>query len=157
MCYIILLISLFLELALSNVLPNILIPLFLLTSLTFVYPCFKKNNFNFFIVCTISGLFYDIIINSMFINTICFGICSGIIILIYNYLKYNIFNSNIINIIIIMVYRIISYLLLCVLDYINFNISKLLEGIYNSLIINIIYGIIIYFIINLFINLHKKN
>ncbi len=157
MAYVVILISLFLELALSNVLPNILTPLLLLTSITFVYPLFKKNNTNYFIVCIISGLLYDIIINSTFINTITFGICSGIVIFIYNYLKYNILNSSIINIIVIIFYRTISYLLLFILDYTNFNIFVLTEGIYNSLIINVIYGILLYFIINLFINSHKKN
>ena len=154
MAYILLVISFIMELVFSNILPNILMPLFLITSFIFIYPLFKKNNQNFFIVCTICGLFYDIITNSIFLNTICFGITSGFIILLYSYLKYNIFNSSLINLIIIIIYRIISYLLLCIIDYINFNWFKLLESIYNSIIINVLYGIILFLILILYVKMN---
>lgn len=152
MIYIILIFSFLFEAAFTNIVNiySFLTPLFLLTSLIILYPYFRKNNFNFVIVSIICGLFYDIsFTGSPFINTISLGICSGLIILGYNYMNYNIVNSNFINLIIISIYRIISYLLLCIIDYIKFNEIYLLEGIYNSLLINVIYGIIIFIIVSL--------
>ena len=152
MIYIIILFSFLFESVFSNIVNSysFLTPLFLLTSLGILYPYFKNKRINFFIVCIICGLFYDIVFtDSPFINTISFGLCSGLIILIYNYVNYNIFSSNIINIINIIFYRVISFLLLCIIDFINFNELILLEGIYNSLLINIIYGIILFIIMDL--------
>ena len=152
MIYVILIFSFLFEASFTNIVNiySFLIPLFLLTSLTILYPYFKKNNFNFVIVSIICGLFYDIgITGTPFINTISFGICSGFIILGYNYMNYNIVNSNFINIIIICIYRIIGYLLLCIIGYVGFNEITLLEGIYNSLLVNVIYGIITFIIVGL--------
>lgn len=152
MVYVIILLSFLFESIFTNIVNSysFLTPLFLLTSLSILYPYFKNKRINFIIICIICGLFYDIAFtDSPFINTISFGICSGFIILSYNYVSYNIYSSNIINIINIIFYRIISYLLLCIIDYINFNELNLLEGIYNSLLVNIIYGIIIFIIVEL--------
>ena len=152
MIYIVIIFSFLFESTFTNIMDSysFLTPLFLLTSLSLLYPYFKNNRFNFVIVCIICGLVYDIsFTDSTFINTISFGICSGLIILSYNYVNYNIFSSNVINIINIIIYRIISYLFLCIISYVNFNESILLEGIYNSLLVNIVYGIIIYLILDL--------
>ena len=129
---------------------SFLTPLFLLTALSMLYPYFKNKKTNFIIVCIICGLFYDIAFtNSLFINTISFGFFGALIILGYNYFTYNIFSSNFINIIGIIFYRIVSFLLLCIIDFINFNEVILLQGIYNSLLANLIYGIIMFLIIDL--------
>lgn len=152
MVYIILIFSFLFETMFTNIvtIDSFLIPLFLLTSLSILYPYFKKNKLTFFIASVICGFFYDIMVtNSPFINTISFGICSGIIVLSYNYMNYNIVNSNFINVIIIMIYRIVSYLLLFIIDFIKFNRNNLLQGIYNSILVNIIYGVILYIVIDL--------
>lgn len=136
---------------------SIFIPLFTLTSLVLIYPYFKKKNFNYFLVCLILGLFYDIAFaDSIFINTICFGIISGLNMLIYNYVKYNVYTSNITNIIIIITYRIISYIILLSINYIHFNSKIFFKGIYSSLLINIAYGIILYFIIDILAKILNK-
>ena len=152
MIYIVIIFSFLFESIFSNIVNSysFLTPLFLLTSLSILYPYFKKNKFNFVIACIICGFFYDIAFtDSLFINTITFGLCSEIIILGYNYVNYNIYSSNFINIINIVFYRVLSYLFLCIVDFINFNESILLEGIYNSLLVNVIYGIILFIIIDL--------
>lgn len=152
MIYAIIIFSFLFESTFSNIVSSnsILTPLFLLTSLSILYPYFKNNKINFFIVCCICGLFYDIVFtDSIFINTISFGICSGIILIGYNFVNYNICSCNFINIINIVFYRIISYLLLCIVDFISFKESLLLEGIYNSLIVNLIYGILLFIIVDL--------
>lgn len=151
MIYLILIFSFLFESAFSNIIPktSFLSPIFLLTSLVLLYPYFKNKYLNFILVCIFCGLFYDICFtNSLFINTLIFFLSSFLIILGFNYINYNIYSSNILNLIIIVIYRFISYILLCVVDYISFN-KIILSGIYNSILANIIYGIIMYIIINL--------
>ncbi len=157
MIYILIILSFILEAVLSNIISiPLLTPLFLIVSLTISYPYFKNNKFNFVMTCALTGLIYDISFSdSLYINTISFGLLSAIVIIGYDYLKYNIINCNIINVIVIIFYRIISYLLLCFIDYINFNFKLLLEGIYNSLILNIIYATLIYLILHFTSKLFK--
>ena len=133
------------------------IPLFTITSLVLIYPYLKKRKENYIIICLILGLFYDIAFaDSVFVNTVSFGIMGGLIILYYNYVKYNIYTSNIINVIILISYRIISYIILLSINYISFNSKIFFSGIYNSLFINIIYGIILYMIIELLSKIFNK-
>ena len=152
MKYLVLVISLLLEAIFSNIvsLNSLLIPLFLITSLVIIYPYFCKKNINFFLVCLVSGFLYDLIFaDSLFINTLSFSFIGIIIILGYSYVNYSIYSSNILNIIIIILYRIISYLLLCIIGYTTFNENILLSGISSSLILNVIYGLILYLVIDM--------
>ena len=147
MVYILIFISFLFEVFITNIvnINSFLIPLFVITSFTILYPYFLNKKINFIVTCVVSGFLYDIACtNSMFINTICFGFCGGLIIFFYNYIKYSIYSSNLINIVNIIFYRFISYLLLIIVDYMSFNKLTLLEGIYNSILINVVYGIIIY-------------
>ena len=151
MIYVILIFSFLFEATITNILPlnSLLTPLFLLTSLTLIYPYFKNKNLNYIIVCIICGLFYDITLtNSSFINTLSFPLYGGLIILGYNYINYNMISSNFLNVFVLIIYRIITYLLLCIVDFIKFDEVLLLEGIYNSLIANVIYGIFIYMLVD---------
>ena len=147
MIYFILAFSLLFEVAVSNIVGmyTFLTPFFTLTALTMLYPYFNNKKVNFIITCTIIGFIYDVIFtDSLFINTLTFALISLLIILIYNYIKYNIINSSIINVIAISIYRIISYVLLLIVDYLSFNFHTLSSGIYNSLLINIVYGVLVY-------------
>ncbi len=149
MKYLIIILSFLLESIATNIVnkSSLFIPLFLLTSLVFLYPYFNNKKENFIITTSICGLIYDIsFTNSIFINTLSFGICGIIIIKIYNYINNNMFNSSFLNIIILIMYRIISYLLLCIVNYTSFDESILLKGIYSSIIANVIYGIVIYLV-----------
>ena len=151
MIYSVLIVSFLLEASLSTIVSinSLFAPLFLLTSLTILFPYFKNKKENFFIVCLICGLFYDIAFyNSIFVNTISFAMFSGFVILCYNYINYNIFNSNFLNIFALIFYRIISYLILCIVDFVSFNQNILIKGIYSSILANLIYGVLIYIIIN---------
>lgn len=159
MIWLVLVFSFLLESVFTNIVStnSFLIPLFSITSLVLIYPYFKNKNINYFIVCLILGLFYDIVFaDSIFVNTISFGILSGLIIFSYNYVKYNIYTSSIINIIILISYRIITYIILLSINYISFNNKIFLSGIYKSLLINIVYGILLYIIIDLLAKLFNK-
>lgn len=157
-CFI-LIFSFLLEAAFTNIVSgnSFLIPLFTITSLVLIYPYFKNKNINYIIVCLILGLFYDIAFaDSIFVNVISFGLLGGIIILCYNYVKYNIYTANIINVILLISYRIISYIILLSINYISFNNKIFFSGIYKSLLINIIYGILLYIIIELLAKILNK-
>ena len=148
---IVIVLSFFLEIMFSNIVTfsSLFIPLFLIVSLVLMYPYFKSKLY-FIIVCAICGLIYDLgFLNTAFINTLCFTTTGLMIMLIHSYMNYNLVSTNIVNIIIIVFYRIISYLLLCLTAYTNFHITTLFRGIYSSLIINIIYGITVYLLLNL--------
>ncbi len=160
MIYIYLILSFLLEAICTNIfsLDSLFIPLFTLTALVIIYPCFNNKVFNFIITSVILGLVYDIAFSSsIFINTIVFGISSALIILLYNYVNFSIYSSILFNIVIIIFYRLVSYLILCVIEYLNFNQSLLFKGIYSSLIINILYGIVSYILLYCILNKYKNN
>ncbi len=158
---IVLIISFLLEIIFSNIvfLTSLFIPLFLIVSLVIIYP-YSKSKVSFVIICSICGLIYDLgFLNTAFVNTLCFTVLGLLIIFLHTYINYNLVSTNIVIIIIISLYRIISYLLLCLTAYISFNVNTLFIGIYSSLIINIIYGVSIYLILE-FISIRfniKKN
>lgn len=159
MIYIYIIFSFIFEAIFTNIfsLNSIFLPFFTITSLVVIYPFFNNKTSNFVITSIILGLLYDIVFSSsLFINTIVFGVSAFIIICFYSYAHFNVYSSIIINIIIIIFYRILSYLLLCMIEYLNFNQTVLFKGIYSSLIINIIYGILSYFLIYYIFKKHKK-
>ena len=130
---------------------SLFIPLFTLTSIIILYPFFdiKENFHKYIIISIIFGLLYDIVYtNSVFINTISFTICSVILIFMNHYINSSLILKLGVVTIVIAIYRFISYLLLCIFNYLNFNENILLKGIYSSLIINIIYATILYIISN---------
>lgn len=159
MISLVLIFSFFFEAIFTNIVSvnSIFIPLFLITALVLIYPYFNNKKLNYLIVSLIIGIFYDIgFSDTIFVNTIGFGILSGIIIICYNYVNYNIYTANIINVIILITYRIITYIILLSINYISFSRYILFKGIYSSIIINIIYGIILYIIIDLLAKIFNK-
>ena len=152
MIYFILIFSFLVEGSFSNLISShsIFIPLFFLSSLTFLYPYFNGKKLNFIIASLICGLFYDVIYtNSLFVNTLDFTLCGYLIILCYSYVNYNLISSSFINVVVLIFYRIFGYLLLCFVSYISFNFTDLCKSIYSSIISNLIYGIVLYSLINL--------
>ena len=127
---------------------SLFLPLFSITSLVITYSYFnKEKKYSFILISIIIGILYDIsYTDSLFINTFTFTICCLLIVLIDNYISNGFINKMCINIIIIIMFKVISYLLLFVFGFIKFNQNILIKGIYSSLILNIIYGVILYFI-----------
>ena len=146
---IVLILSFFLEIIFSNIIPftSLLVPLFLVVSIVIVYP-YSKSKLYFVIICFICGLIYDLgFFNTVFVNTLCFTAIGLLIIFLHTYINYNLVSTSIVTVIIIVLYRLISYLLLCLTAYTNFYVDTLFRGIYSSLIINVIYGISIYLLL----------
>ena len=120
-------------------------PLFTLISLIIIYPYFHTKEKKYFILSFSTGLLYDIVYTNTFIfNAIIFLIISYIIKKINSYISNNYVNVAIISLIIIILYRLLVYFILCLINYLNFNISSLLYSIADSLVLNMIYSIILY-------------
>lgn len=152
----IIIISFLLDGIISNLISinSLLVPFFSLVCLLILYPYFNGNIKKFIIVSILVGLFYDIIYtDSIFVNTFIFLLMSLFIIKINEYVNNNLFNICGLSIILITLYRIFSYMLLCMVGYLNFDGNLLIKGIYTSLIINVIYASILFYITNY---LYKK-
>lgn len=147
---IIIILSFLLEGIFTNIVSmnSYLLPLFTITSLVITYPYFnKEKQYRFVLAATIIGIVYDIAYtNSLFVSTFTFSICSLLIILINNYIPNSFIGKMCINIFTIILFRIISYLLLFIFRFTTFNYHILIKGILSSLILNIIYGIFLYYV-----------
>lgn len=120
-------------------------PLFTLLSLIIIYPKFTKKINKYYLTSFLLGLIYDIAVtDTLFLNAFIFLLLSYIINYIFRKIPYNYLSVLIISVISIIYYRVITYIVLLLLNYLNFNILILLKSIYNSLILNIIYITILY-------------
>ena len=120
-------------------------PLFTLLSLIIIYPKFIKKINKYYLTSFLLGLIYDIAVtDTLFLNAFIFLLLSYIINYIFRKTPYNYLSVLIISFISIIYYRVITYIVLLLLNYLNFNLLTLLKSIYNSLILNIIYITILY-------------
>ena len=153
MIILVLLVSFVLEGILSIIIPtnSLFIPIFSIIALATVYPLFKDNRIKYLIYASSLGLLYDIVYtNTPFTNTLSFLVTAYIISLIYEYIKVSKFNILLIDIIVILFYQTFSYMFLCILSYSKFNETTFIENLYSSLISNVIYGLILYIILEIF-------
>lgn len=135
---------------------TLFLPLFTIVSLVIIYPYFNNNNLKYFRYVAIIGLLYDITyLNTLFFNFFIF-VMIGFIIGLFNYLlSNNLYTSTIITVIAIILYRVINYLFVVIFKNQPFDFMNLLESIYSSLLLNIVYCIIIYITTELYSKKHK--
>jgi len=114
-------------------------PLFTLLSLILIYPKYNKKDNRYFIISFIIGLIYDIVLNTLFLNSFIFLLLSYILRIIFNKIKYNYLSILFISILSIIYYRIVNYIILVILNYLEFNIFTLFKSICSSILLNIIY------------------
>ena len=135
---------------------SLFLPLFTIVSLAIIYPYFNNNNYRYFRYIAIIGLLYDITyLNTLFFNFFIFMML-GFIIGLFNYLlSNNLYTNILITAITIIVYRITNYLFVVIFKNHTFNFLTLLESIYSSLLLNIIYCIIIYVFTEIYSKKHK--
>ena len=128
---------------------NIFIPMFTLLSLIIILPYFNNKSNNYLAVCAIFGLLYDIVFTNTFLfNAALFTLTGFIIMLLDNGLADNYFNSIIKMLIVIIIFDSLTYVILLMLDYIDYNILDLLLKIAKSLLLNFIYITVFYFCTN---------
>lgn len=160
---IIIIISILLDGILTNFLPylytdlSILTPLFTLVSIFMIYPFFRKKEKTYFIIIFIVGIIYDLFYtNLLFFNGVLF-LSIGLLIK-YIYKTYEITSLRLILYIIILVssYELLTGIILLIYNVVPVTFYKVFYKIINSLLLNIIYGELIYLIIKLIPNKYKK-
>lgn len=114
-----------------------------LLSLIFLY---KKEHY--YIISLFTGLVYDILYSNIFINTILYLFIAYIIKYIFSYKKYNLLNIIITSMFIIFIYNLINCFILYYIYNINVSILYLVKNIIYIYIFNILYILLIFFILN---------
>ena len=146
---IILVISFLLEGVISNFVPvnGFLAPLFTLTALIIIYPLFDES-FEYYKYAFITGLAYDLFYTDTIIfHAIIFTFMAFLITRLNLVLSDNYVNVLIIIAICILVYRVITYGLLILVSSMSFDFLSLVFSILKSLIINLIYSVILFFVV----------
>ena len=146
---IILVISFLLEGVISNFVPvnGFLAPLFTLTALIIIYPLFDES-FEYYKYAFITGLAYDLFYTDTIVfHAIIFTFMAFLITRLNLVLSDNYVNVLIIIAICILVYRVITYGLLILVSSMSFDFLSLVFSILKSLIINLIYRVILFFVV----------
>ena len=158
MIIILMLLSFFLDSILSIIVSHngLFLPLFSVVVLVIIYPYFKGDKLSYFKYSAIYGLVYDIVYtDTLFMNFFVFLIIALGIHFISYLLSDNIYTNLLLILIAIILYRFVSYVLLVIAHHIGFSFFLLFESIYSSLIINVIYGSILYILVNKYAKRHK--
>lgn len=122
---------------------NMLYPLFTILSIIL-----NKNNS--YILCFLVGLIYDIIFtDTLFLNAVVFIIIMFIIKKLYRLFKDTYLTRILIGIISILLYRIMTYIILIITMYSSFDVYFLLQGLYSSILINLIYLFIFSYLVGI--------
>lgn len=160
---IILLISIVLDGILSNFLPYLVndlspfTPMLTVIAIFMIYPFFRKKEKNYFITIFIVGMIYDLLYtNLVFFNGVLFLIIGFISLEIYKNFEISYLKLIIYLILIISAYEILTGIILLVFNMVPVTLYKVLYKITHSLILNIIYGELIYLIINLIPKKYRK-
>lgn len=156
--YIIMIISFIFENAYSLVVYNpgsLFLSCFPLVTIFMVYRLFKGNDKKYLISCFIYGFIYDIVFtNTLLLNALLFLLFAFIISKIYEMFQMHIFNIIIITLCLIILYRLCNYLIYISVIHGSFSYALLLKSFYSSIIINIIYMLLLNFIVSKIC--HKK-
>lgn len=129
---------------------SLFIPLFTIVALVSIYPYFNKYDSLFWKFCIVIGFCYDLIYtNTVFIHAFLFFILGYFISFLYHILFHKVWNYLWILVLSVIGYRIISFLLLVIIGYISFSISRLGYSIISSMIINLLYGLFLYGILKI--------
>jgi len=140
-------ISMYIPITISNY--NVLVPMFTIVSMIIIYPFFNNNEKSYLITCLVFGLLYDITFtNTLGLNTALFFGLGYIIVFLDSALSNNLFSLIVKMLIIIILYDLITYLILTILNYIDYGLLTLLIKIGKSLLLNTIYLTLTYFVTN---------
>lgn len=151
MIYVVSLVSFILDFILNHIFYDTLfLPLFYIVCLVILERYFKDKK-KYYIYCFGFGLFYDLFyFNTIFLNASLFSVV-GIFIKYFN----NNFSNNIITlclsiILFIFMYRLLSFGFYFINRLVDLDLFLFLKSIYSSLILNVIYSFILYFVLKKF-------
>lgn len=146
---IIIIISFLLEGIVSNFVPinGFLAPLFTLVALIIIYPLFDEIT-EYYKYAFVTGLAYDLFYtDTILFHAIIFCFMAFIITRLNLVLSDNYLNILVIMGICILIYRVITYGLLLLVSSMEFDFMALILSILKSLIINLIYSALLFFVV----------
>lgn len=148
-------ILIFISLLLDGIIPIYLkrnsyfLPLLTITTIYSIYPKYTKKEKYYFAMLIASGILYDLLYtNLLFFNAILFFTVGLISKYIHKNFSNNIFMQIIYITLIIISYELLIITILYIFKVIPITISKIIYKISHSLILNIIYGEILYLVLN---------
>lgn len=160
---IILAISFVLDGLLSNFLPymvgdlSLFTPMLTIVSLVIIYHFFTKKKNNYFIICFIVGLIYDFMYtNLLFYNAILFLVLGLVIMFLYRYIRLNWLSLFLFISLVIVGYEIMNVIVILLFSLVPMTFYRFLYKISHSLLLNLIYGEMLYLIIVLVPKKYKR-
>lgn len=160
---VILVVSFFLDGILSNFLPymvgdlSLFTPMVTVVSLIMVYPFFRKRLQQYFISCFVVGLCYDFMYtNLLFYNAILFTVLGLVIFLLYKYIRPTWISLLLFVVIVIGIYESMNAIVILSFHLVPMTFYRLMYKISHSLLFNLCYAEVLYFIIWLLPKKYKK-
>jgi len=159
MSIVILIISLLLDGIVNNNLPfinlSLFTPLLTLISIILIYPLYKKKDKNYLITIFITGIIYDLLYtNLLFYNGVLFLTIGLLNIYINKKFQVNYLTIIIILLLNITIYILLNSILLLICNIVPITIDKIIYVLSHSIILNMIYGYLLFIVIK---GLTKKN
>ena len=158
---IIMIVSLILDGILSNFIPynnlSLFTPLLTVVSIFLIYPFYKKKEANYFITIAALGIIYDLFYtNLLFFNAAMFLIIGYVTQLIYKNLEISIIKLIIYLIVIIIIYELSTSAIIFIFNLVPITMTKVIYKITHSLLLNLIYGELVYIVLKLIPKKYKK-
>lgn len=157
-------ISIILDGILTNYLPYLVndltffTPMFTVVLTFILYPLFFKNNNKYLIYLFILGIIYDLFYtNLLLFNGFIFVLLGYISIFIYKNFPVTIFRVIFYIILIISIYESMFALLILIFNLVPITFERLIYKISHSIILNVIYGFIIYLIVLKIVNKNRNS
>ena len=160
---IILVISFFLDGILTNFLPytvgdlSLFTPMITIVALVIIYPFFVKRLRFYFITCFVTGIVYDFFYtNLLFYNAILFLGIGLLTMFFHRYIRLTWFSLILFVVLVIVGYECANAILILIFNLVPMTFYRLLYKISHSLLLNICYAELVYFIIWLLPKKYKK-
>lgn len=127
---------------------SLFLPLIILTTIILVEPYFKKNKNKYYVYAFVVGFLYDLVYTgNYFMNSGWFLLIAVLVCFVNSNIPNNLIASILELLVLIIIYRLCSYSLFLINDMVSFSFVVILRSIYSSLILNVCYGVILYFIL----------
>ncbi len=129
---------------------TILTGLIVFSSLILLEPYFRKNRNRYYIYCFVVGFIYDLVYTGTYFLDAGLFLFIGILICLINSFTPNNFIVTILELIVLIgFYRFLCFLFMFINGMIVFDFGIFFRSFYCSLIVNVIYGSILYFVLYL--------
>ncbi len=122
--------------------------LIIFSSLILLEPFFKKNKEKFFAFCFIVGFIYDFVYTGTYFMNAGIFLLVGVFVSFINSVTPNNFLVSVLELVLmILFYRVITFFFFAINGVVDFDFFLLFKSIYSSILMNLIYGIFLYFIL----------